>query len=374
MTFTAKIVARAKRLRQTQNPTVPARPIVLIQSDDWGRVGIPSAETLERLIAAGASVGRSRWDYYGLESEGDLVSLRDVLAGIHDREGRSPCMTANFVMANADLAHMQEEGFREFRWVGIDRGFPRPWGEHLLHVYRDLVATGAFEPALHGFTHFNTIALMQCLREQSERGRRSRLLVAHGVPYLASWTPEYNFALVTRGKREQFLDEGAQDDWIAAGVRLFVDVFGRAPRASCAPGYRANAVTRQLWKKHQIEAVQSVGDGPLSVNLGLLDLQRNVTFEPVLDEGDVVAQALAQARGAVARGAPVVICTHSINYLTRFVGSADRSRELLRKLRVSLVECFPDLRFARTDEVIDAWRSRPSEWFRASPPLGQQAT
>ena len=343
---------------------VPARPIVLLQSDDWGRVGIPSADTLVRLNSAGADVGHSGWDYYGLESESDLVSLGDVLTSVRDRDGRSPCITANFVMANADLARMRDEGFREFRWVGIDHGFPQPWRENLLHVYRELVRTGAFEPALHGFTHFNTTALMQCLREQSERGRRSRLLAAHDVPYLASWTPEYNFALVTRGRREDFLDEARQDDWIAAGVRLFVDVFGKAPRVSCAPGYRANAVTRRLWKKHRIEAVQSVGAGCLAMNDGLLDLQRNVTFEPVLDEGDVVARALDQAKGAVGRGTPVVICTHSINYITRFVGGADRSRELLRKFLVSLVDRFPDLRFARTDEVIDAWRNATPDWFK----------
>src|SRR5262249_7066871 len=208
----------------------------------------------------------------------------------------------------------------------------------LLPMYRELIRAGIFEPALHGFTHFNVKALMQCLHDKNERGRRTRLLVAHDVPYLASVTPDYNFALVTRGRREQFLDTSAQDEWIALGVRLFADTFGSAPRAACAPGYRANAVTRRLWKKHQIEAAQSVGSGPFEANDGLIEFQRNVMFEPVLEEGDVVMRALDQAKRAVASGAPIVICTHSINYVTRFVGGADRSRELLRQLLRSLLE------------------------------------
>jgi hypothetical protein len=371
LTIAGNIVARARRsyrsLRRGRKPIVPVRPIVMIQSDDWGRVGIPSTDALERLKSAGADVGHSRWDYYGLESEADLASLKDVLMGIRDRDGALACITANFVMANADLARMRDEGFQHFRWIGIDRGFPEPWKENLMPAYRDLIGAGIFEPALHGFTHFNVTALMQCLQDESERGRRARLLVAHDVPYLASWTPEYNFALVTRGGRENYLNTAAQDEWVASGVRLFTDAFCTAPRATCAPGYRANAVTKQLWKKHQIEAVQSVGPGGLEANDGLIELQRNVTFEPVLEEGEVVARALDQARRAVAQGAPIVICTHSINYVTRFARGAERSRELLRKLLGSLLVLFPDLRFARAGEVIDALKSARSDWFRVSP-------
>jgi hypothetical protein len=339
----------------------------MIQSDDWGRVGIPSTEALERLKSAGADVGRSQWDYYGLESEADLVCLRDILLGVRDRDGVPACMTANFVMANADLARMRDEDFEHFRWVGIDRGFPQPWKESLMPAYHELIGAGVFEPALHGFTHFNVTALMQCLHDKGERGRRARLLVTNDVPYLASWTPEYNFALVTRGRREVYLNAAAQDEWIASGMGLFTNAFRKGPRAVCAPGYRANAVTKQLWTKHHIQAVQNVGPGPLETDGALIEFQRNVTFEPVLEEGDVVARALDQAQRAVARDAPIVICTHSINYVTRFVGGAERSRELLRELLASLLHAFPDLRFARAGDVIDALKSGRPDWFGISP-------
>ena len=375
MTFTTNIADRVKRsyrsLRGTRKSIVPVRPIVMLQSDDWGRVGIPQANTLERLASDRADVGHSQWDYYGLESEGDLIALKDVLDGVRDHDGISPCITANFIMANADLARMRDEDLAQFRWIPIDRGFPSPWKDELLPIYRELAVSGVFEPALHGFTHFNPTALMQCLWEKSERGRRARLLIENDVPYLASLTPEYNFALVTRGRREQFLDAVAQDEWIASGVRLFVDAFGIVPRAACAPGYRANATTRRLWKEHGIEAFQSVGPDGLGESDGLVELQRNVHFEPVLEDGDIVARALYQAKDAVARGAPIVICTHSINYVTRFVGEAERSRELLRKLLTSLLDVLPDLRFSRAAEVIDARKNMRADWFGLTSQAGQ---
>jgi hypothetical protein len=361
----------ASRLQTSLSALAPKRPIVVIQSDDWGRVGIPSLEALERLKAAGAKVGHSPWDRYGLESVGDLDALGNTLALIADRDGNSPCFTANFVMANADLARMRAERYEAFRWIAIADGLPKPWSDHLLSEYRDLITGGLFEPALHGFTHFNVQELLACLRENSERGERARLLVENEVPYLASVTPEYNFALVSRQGGEHFLSEPEQADWVSTGLKLFTDVFGTKPATTCAPGYRSNLVTRKLWQDAGIESVQMVGTQPVAMRGGLVDIQRNVAFEPALDSGDVVARALGQARRAIRKGLPVVICSHSINYITRFTNAAENGRASLRKLLTGLLEEFPHLRFANTKSLVDSWKAANDDWF-CGPTLTQR--
>src|SRR5215469_3615169 len=58
------------RFRSPSDSLAPRRPIVVIQSDDWGRVGIPGLDALERVKVAGANVGASGWDLYGLETVG----------------------------------------------------------------------------------------------------------------------------------------------------------------------------------------------------------------------------------------------------------------------------------------------------------------
>lgn len=372
MNLGRKILSRARRTyekRLALGSLAPSRPIVMFQSDDWGRVGIPSAEMIEKLRAEGATVGESAWDYYGLESERDVIELGDLLEGFRDRDGRRPTMTANFVMANADLPRMRDEHFQEFRWISLSSGFPAPWSGNLLAAYLENRDRGVFEPGLHGFTHFNTSEMLACLREDSDRGRRARLLVANDVPYLASYTPEYNFALASRRRDERLLGYRAQLDWIAQGIELFQQAFGEIPRTVCAPGYRANATTARIWRQFGIESMQSVGDQPLTTESGLLQLHRNVEFEPVLSENDVVPRALAQAARAVSRGTPVVVCTHSINYITRFVRRAEDSRELLRRLITSLLELYPDLRFASARDVFAAWREERSGWFSAPSPI-----
>ena len=66
----------------------PVRPIVVIESDDWGRVGLPSLASMEQLQAAGVPIGASPWDFYGLESEDDVIRLGDLLSQFRDGDGK----------------------------------------------------------------------------------------------------------------------------------------------------------------------------------------------------------------------------------------------------------------------------------------------
>src|SRR5579864_9313090 len=55
------------------------RPIVLLQSDDWGRVGLRDQEGLEELQAAGLTLGDRPYDFYTLETAENLSRLADVV-------------------------------------------------------------------------------------------------------------------------------------------------------------------------------------------------------------------------------------------------------------------------------------------------------
>ena len=336
---------------------------MLFQSDDWASIGIPSRETIANLRAAGADVGHSPWDYYGLETEEDLTKLGALLAAFADRDGHRPVFTANFLMANADIRRMREENFTRFRSVAIENGFPAPWTGNLMAVYRAMVDDGVFEPALHGFTHFNKGEWLSCLADDSARGADARLLVAHDVVCLPSLALTYSCAFVTRNGEERYLDEPVQKRLIKKAVTMFESAFGAKPKSACAPGYRANDVTRRVWREFGIQAEQSTGTEPLMRESGLLAYRRNVFFEPVLEGRDAVAHALDDAREAVARGTPVVICTHSMNYISRFANGASRSLSLPRELIEGLLAEFPDLRFAGTAEVTDQFNA--GNWFDA---------
>src|SRR5207249_6027693 len=65
------------------------RPLLLIQSDDWGRVGVRDEEGFEELRQAGLSLGENPYDFYTLESAEDVDALTTILARHKDSVNRS---------------------------------------------------------------------------------------------------------------------------------------------------------------------------------------------------------------------------------------------------------------------------------------------
>ena len=368
----------ALRIRRTSSDFLhclffPAlvRPVVLIQSDDWGRVGAPRAEAITELREAGYPVGDSPWDFYGLETRADLGALGDVLHAHKDADGRSAVMTAVFVMANADLPRMREENYAHFRTVPIAEGYPAPWNEpSLLGEYDRLVRLGVFWPVLHGYTHFNPRLILSIAREGTDRGRRLREIHERDVPYLASLTPEFNFALLDRSEDQgRFVGGEEQSEWIENGVRLFRSAFGHGPTSTCAPGYRFNDVTCALWRQAGITVVHTAG-GRFGPYQGVWLTPRNVHFEPALN-ANALADAVAAAEKAFRRGEPIVIGTHSINYISRHLGKSVLGREELGRLLTTLRSRHPNLRFAQETELYDSWVRRDPAWWRR-PALGER--
>jgi hypothetical protein len=354
--------------RKWSSPS-PVRPTVLIQSDDWGRSGMPDKEVLEALKRAGIPVGNSGWDFYGLESGEDIYRLGDTLRRHVDIDGNPACMTANIVMANADLRRMVGEDFSSFRFVPISEGFPEPWENFdILSAYKRLMAMGVFYPALHGFTHFSPKHQVAGWHDKGEFGERVRCLVLNDCPYLASVTPEFNFALLQRHNGiDKFSNETDQREWIEMGVRLFKQSFDMMPVSTCAPGYRANATTYKLWAEQGIKVVQIASGCVAYEENGLFFIPRTVYFEPGLGKIDVkqvVEAALQQAKMAVDQGKMIVICSHSINYIQRHLGRREECLDALDQLLAGLLKMFPNLRFANDQQVCETWGRKDSSWFQ----------
>lgn len=350
------------KLGQQWSAPAPVRPLVLIQSDDWGLAGVPSLQALER---SGIGGPFSPWDLYGLETEADLLSLAAVLGEHTDKEKNSAVMSAVFITANPDVVRMEAEGYQAFRTVPLWQGLPSSWSESsLVDVYRHLVDSKHFFPALHGFTHCNQSVLLAMAREDSARGESLRSLHRVGIPYLSSRHRECNFALLDRrGTEEVFLPEHEQRIWLQQGIEHFEKLFGFRPGSTCAPGYRFNDVTCALWKAEAIPVIHSASPVP-DLIAGLWNQSRNVFFEPVL-QADALAVALSAADAAVRRGEPVVICTHSINYVTRHGDKAAQGLSALRHLLTALLARYPDLRFVHELQLYESLQTLDSAWWRA---------
>ena len=296
------------------------RPIVLMQSDDWGRAGLRDREGFEQLQSAGLELGERPYDFYSLETAEDISALRHLLRRHRDSTGRPPCMGVNFLVANLDFKKMAAHGFREIHLLPLAEGLPDGWNRPgLLRAYSDCVAEGVFYPALHGTTHFCRAAVERHLNDAGERGELLRQLWHAGTPYIYWRMPwiGYEYWEPEKPEDERFLSAEIQSELIGTAVGAFAKLFSAVPRSACAPGYRANEDTHRAWAEYGIRVAQNGSGGltpPHSDRHGMLQLYRNVDFEPAVDPAFSVESCVHHAEDCFARGIPAIVSVHSINF------------------------------------------------------------
>lgn len=295
------------------------RPIVLLQSDDWGRVGLRDQEGLEQLRSAGLVLGERPYDFYTLETADDLSALSSLLKRHRDSRGCNLCMEMNFVPSNLDFAKMSGDDYRQIHLLPLAEGLPGSWSRPgLLDAYREGIADGVFYPALHGSTHFCRPAVERNLAKD-DRVDLIRTLWQAGTPYIHWRMPwiGYEYWDPEQLEDERFLSAEMQRDLIGHTLGAFAKLFSTLPRSACAPGYRANNVTHGAWAQHGVRVAQN-GPGafvpPHFDSYGILHLYRTVILEPAVDPAFSMDACWRQAERCFELGIPAIVSVHSINF------------------------------------------------------------
>jgi hypothetical protein len=296
------------------------RPVVLFQSDDWGRAGLRDREGFEQLRSAGLALGERPYDFYTLETADDLAATGTMLKRHRDSSACHPSLGMNFVVSNLDFDKMSGDSFRQIHLMALAAGLPRGWVRPgVSDAYRQGIADGVFRPALHGTTHFCRSAVERNFSEDGERAALLRTLWQAGTPYIHWRMPwiGYEYWDPEQPEEERMLPAEAQRALIGEAVGGFAKMFTTLPRSACAPGYRANDDTHRAWAQHGVRVAQN-GPGtfmpPHFDRFEMLHLFRTVEFEPAVETSFSVEACLQQAERCFALGIPAIVSIHSINF------------------------------------------------------------
>jgi hypothetical protein len=335
------------------------RPLVLLQSDDWGRCGLRDHEGLEQLRSAGLALGERPYDFYTLETAEDLNALSSILVKHRDSSGRNPCMEMNFVPANLDFAKMRGDDFQKIHLLALADGLPDGWSRPgLVEAYREGIAAGLFHPALHGSTHFCRAAVERNLVANDDRGQLLRTLWQAGTPYVHWRMPwiGYEYWDPERPEDERFLEAEAQRALIGYTFGAFAKLFSTLPRSACAPGYRANGDTHRAWAQHGIRVAQN-GPGTLTPphfdRDEMLHLYRTVELEPATDEKFSIEASLRQAENCFARGIPAIVSVHSINFHSTVRDFRSTTLQCLDEFFTALESKHADLLYLHDENLLE---------------------
>ena len=348
------------------------RRLLVIQSDDWGAIRMPSRKSWERLRASGIRVDRSRYDCLDcLECREDFHALMNVVDDHRDGNGRPAIFTFNTVMGNPDFEAIERGGFEEFHHQHVFASYRHYLGEDLEGDWGRAIRAGLIRPQFHAREHLNTPLWMRDLKaghedthrafEQRFYGLKTRTGSRHQRHYLAAYWPD--------SVDHQHAIAGIVED----GLAQFEKTFGFRSKTFAGCNYVWPRALEKDLVQHGVNLLQAQRGhiepdpergGAATIRRhytgqknqhGQRYSVRNVLFEPYLDWAtDWADRAMSEVEQAFRLNRPAIICSHRINYVSGMDRRhRDRSLEQLSQLLTRLRRRWPEVEFVSTDELSD---------------------
>jgi hypothetical protein len=346
------------------------RKILVIESDDWGTVRMPSKRAFEKLEKAGLDLrsrDAERYSMYDtLASVSDLSNLFEVLAGFRDIHGRHCVFTPVSIVANPDFKKIRESNFENYHYELFTDSLKKYKGcESSFELWKEGIREGLFVPQLHGREHLNVLAWMRALRSGD---RHTRMAFDEGVwSYIPDPEASNPWGYLAAFQLFEPEDIEYQKGVIQEATEIFEKLFGYRAELFVAPNNKYNNSLNGTLLEHGIKfkaagrkQLESMGSGRERTvyNLrqrsrsGLWYLFRNVFFEPNLEGRDWVDICMKEIDNAFKWKKAAIISSHRTNYIGALdEQNRDRSLELLKSLIKGVQKKWPDVEFKTSAEL-----------------------
>jgi hypothetical protein len=340
------------------------RNIVVIESDDWGSIRMPSKHVYKQCSKAGYRVDKIAYERFdSLASEDDLELLFNLLNGFKDQYGNSAVITANILTANPNFEKIRSSGFKQYFYESITETFKRyPKHSLCMDLWKEGKDQGVFFPQSHGREHLNVAMFMHALQQGD---RDIHFGFEHGMPgSIPRGKPDGGNKFVESLRYKDKHDKEEKLSIIVEGLELFESLMGYRSETFIPPNY--------LWSPDYDPVIASKGvrfyqgrrkmvepfpNGRMQLHTRKLGesndygqsyLIRNATFEPALSNSTngPVDHCLKDIACAFRMNKPAIISSHRLNYVG-FIDEKNRDRNLkmLERLLNQVKRRWPDVEF-----------------------------
>lgn len=341
------------------------RKIVVIESDDWGSIRMPSQEVYSNFISRGFDISGSDYNRLDtIESSEDLIQLFDVLNSHKDIYGNNAVITANCVVGNPDFEKIRESGFNEYYYESVLETLKKqPGRENVETLWKEGLTSGIFHPQFHGREHVNVIRWMEALRKKT-----SEIMFTFENETTFSGNGDYNFMEVLDYNSPEDLKVMKQS--LKEGLDIFEQIFGYRSKSFIPPCYTWDSNIEHTLAENGVKyiqglSVQSVPTGSFGNykrkyhylgqrnKFGQYYLVRNAFFEPSLSgRTDVVGECLRRINIAFKWNKPAIISSHRINFIGSLVETNRiRNLKLLDVLLSKIIKQWPNVEFMSSDKL-----------------------
>ena len=126
--------------------------IVIIESDDWGAIRMPSLSVFNNLRNRGFKVENCPYSKFdALEDGEDLEQLFDILLRHKDRLGRNAAITANTIVGNPDFSRIKDCDYKAFFFRPFNEFYiDRDGSTRVFDLWKIGIEKIIFNPQFHG--------------------------------------------------------------------------------------------------------------------------------------------------------------------------------------------------------------------------------
>lgn len=348
------------------------RHLVVIESDDWGSIRMPSKEAYDTFLQHGVRVDRDPYCRYdSLATSSDLERLFEALQSVKDKYGRPAVITANTLSANPVFEKIVASGFNAYYYEPFIETLKNSMAHaNAFSVWQQGMKEGVFHPQSHGREHLNVKKWLSALRE----GHPSTMLAFQLGTWGLTWQADASIDTYYMGA----FDSGLEDDLaeygtiISEGLGLFNEIMGYPSKSFIATTYTWSPRIEPVLVDNGVKYIQSTVAQKIPVNdkkivvrrrcfqgskskAGLVRLTRNCYFEPSISPGfDWIGDCMNRMENAFKWKKAANICAHRLNFIGSIDSSnTDKNIPMLKKLLAEIVKRWPDVEFVSSDQLGD---------------------
>ena len=364
------MIEQIKQIVLNLKDTKLSRKIVVIQSDDWGSIRMPSEmirTSLNNHDLIDASDPYARFD--SIAGSDDLNALFEVLNSVKDKHGNPANLTANSLSANPNFDKIKASQFNEYFYESLEDSFEFHKRTSALKMWDEGISNKLFTPQYHGREHVNIPFWLQKLKE----GHKGVLYAfehnVFGVDFNDLGESQINFQRAW----DQIVPEGVDlvNDAILEGYNMFSKRFGFKSTTATPPNYTWTKEQEKMLFDNGVESLQGILRNRIrnthnfkyeyeirhsGLEKKVAFQRRNVFFEPSMlqskEKKNLLNVMFKRIGTAFILGRPVIIGSHRLNY----IGSLSEDNrinnlKLLKTFLTHLVIKWPDVEFMSADQL-----------------------
>lgn len=348
------------------------RRIIVIESDDWGSIRMPSRKVYNNLLNAGIRVDHCPYNRFdSIESESDLLALFNGIKKFKDFKGNHPVITTNFVTANPDFQKIKDSGYQDYHYELFTDTYKRnPKHHNTFTLIREGMREKYIYPQFHGREHLNVNRWMTALRQNLPETRFTFKNRLFGIS--TNITSEMRRSYMSAFDFDNIDEIDDHRNILNDGLRLFENIFGYKSKTFIATNYCWHSLIEETLKNNGVNFIQgsynqiepSGGNKSPKIishrlgrfnKFGQMYLVRNAFFEPsLLNTVDPVAYCINNIEIAFRWGKPAIVSSHRVNFIGSIVKeNRENNIILFIKLLKQIRSKWKDIEFMNSEQLGD---------------------